>query len=164
MTSFDSLSHRSREFISEDMIRQRQIADWAPIALFLRLGPLFTHRVINQFRRLNPRVQSPGWLWYFILGPQPELMGLRQYSFCQCSPLSCLVAVHHLKKKKKSISAHSARARDKISYQTDIKPTAPPNTPSQAKPPTRPAAAAATSDLRSAALREFLPKTSAWEQ
>lgn len=75
----------------------------------------------KSLQRLDLRVQSPGWLWYFILGPVPALMGLRQYSFCQRSPLSCLVVVLHL---KESISAHSACAHDKISYQMNIKPGA----------------------------------------
>lgn len=107
------------------MIRIRPIACLCSvdlrIPLFLQLGCFFTLWVINQLRRLNLRVQSPGWLWYLILGPAPVLMGLRRYSFCQCSPLSCLVVVLHL---EESISARSACAQDSISYQTDIKPTA----------------------------------------
>lgn len=102
------------------VIRLRWIACLCSVD-FLQLGSFFTLLVINQLRRLNLRVQSPVWLWYSILGPVPALMGLRQYSFCQCSPLSCLVVVLHL---KESISAHSAFAHDNISYQTDIKPIA----------------------------------------
>lgn len=90
------------------------------ILLFLQWGFVFTLWVINQMRRLNLRVQSPGQLWYIRLGLVPTLMGLCQYSFCQRSLLSCLVVVLHL---KESIPTCSACAHDNIAYQTDIKPT-----------------------------------------
>lgn len=60
------------------MIRLRWIACLCNvdlcILLFSQLGFSFTLWVINQLRRLNLRVQSPGWRCYFTLGPLPVLM------------------------------------------------------------------------------------------
>lgn len=125
LTFLDSLSHRSQEFILEgnDKTKTDCLSVYVDlrIPLFLQLGSFFTLWVINQLRRLNLRVQSPGRLCYFSLGPVPALIGRLQYLFCKRSPLSCLVVVLHL---KELISAHSPCAHDNIPYQTDVKPTA----------------------------------------